>query len=138
MISIFESGPASLRVGDREAVHSQIASIEQPRHFEDGGALQPKAHVELVFAIRTRAQQAARAELAKAQRSAIGARRRAGKADHHVAALVRIDVHVGAADVEHRLGVAELEVQAAIADLNVGNACAGAGSWTGGARSSNG
>ena len=81
--------PGQLRIGDREAVHAQIAPMEQPRQFGNGGALQTKAHVELVFAVRAGAQQTARAELAEALRSAIGAGGRAGETDHHIAVFVR-------------------------------------------------
>ena len=54
-----------LGVGDGEAVHAQVAAVKQADDFGNRGALQAKAHAELVFAVRAGVQQTARGELAE-------------------------------------------------------------------------
>ena len=111
--------PGQLRVGQHISMHTQIAAMKQTRQFGNRGAIQMNPHAELVLAVRARLQQTARGEFAETLRCLIGPRGRAGKADHHFAIFVRINIHVGVADVEDGLGIAELEVDASAADLNV-------------------
>ncbi len=118
--------PGQLGVGEYIAVDAEVAAMEQARQFGNRGSIQMNAHAELVLAVRAGLQQTARGEFAEALRCLIGARGRAGKADHHFAIFVGIDIHVGVADVEDGLGVAELEVDASAADLNVGHGRGGA------------
>ena len=116
--------PSKLGVGEHIAVNAKVAAMKQACQLGNRGAIQMHPHVELILAVRARLQQTARGEFAEALRCLVGARGRAGKADHHFAIFVGIHIHVGVADVKHGLGVAELEVDAAATDLNVGHAAA--------------
>src|SRR6202011_4865270 len=83
------------RVRQGEAVHAQVATVEQPGQLGNSGTLQAQSHVELVFRMRGGMEHAARTQLSEVLRSTIGAGGRTGKANHDVAALVGVDIDIG-------------------------------------------